>query len=365
MVRKSAAVAAIMILAFSVVSIMIPSDTDAASSYTVKDGTGAEFSFESAPEHIATVGTGITATAIQIGALEKIVVTDKYTKDNSSSVFKDLKDRISDGKVRANGSGWTSGQSDLLADIIYMSEKGVLDKNDDLIIITGSYSTLSSFVDNLKKLGFEKVMVWQDIKDYTEISAFVESVSKAINGEVSSYVEQMDYVAEYIAEHLEGVEKKKGMFITFSSGDYKVGNKGSLANSMINAAGGISISEDSSKSGSTYGDKNTMASLIIANPDAVLFLNSSVADNQEQVNEISAMGNDSNKLVALDSLWNNYSIASMDGVWTMACALYPDIFEGDVPTVESDEEDNLMLYAGIAVAAMAIIGIVAFLIIRR
>ena len=66
------------------------------------------------------------------------------------------------------------------------------------------------------------------------------------------------------------------------------------------------------------------------------------------------------------ALWNNYSIESMNGVWTMACSMYPDYFEGDVPEVNTDGGPNVVLYAIVgAVAAIVIVGAVMFLMKRK
>lgn len=353
----------VSVLAVSALCAVIPSESDAASGYSFTDGTGTEYSFDKAPEHIATVGAGITATAIQIGALDKIVVCDKYSKTYDYEVFKDLQKNISEGKVRANGSAYSSGHADLKADLVYMADQDKFDKEKDIVILTGSFSTLSSLVTALKDAGFKTVLQWQDIKDYGDLIGFVTNVSIAINGEKTDYVDQMDNLSKYISSHLEGVAKKNAVYVTYSSGDYKVGNTGSLANSMILAAGGNSVSVDASKS-ATYGDKNTLAKFVTDNPGIVIFMDNSVASDQSRVNEIGSMSDDQTK-VALQPLWNNYSIASMDGVWTMACAMYPDIFSGDVPTVESDDEDNLILYVGAGIAFVAIIGVAAFIFMRK
>ena len=341
-------------------------DGDAASSYTVTDGQGTEFSFSEAPSHIVTAGTGISATAIQIGSLSKIVVCDKYTKTNTSSVFADLQTKINNNEVRANGSCYSSGQADLKADIVYVTDNGGFDKAKDAIILTGSFTTLQSLVDELRTLGYQKVMVWKDITDYADLVGFIRSVSLAINGEVTSYVAQMENLSEYISSHLSGVEKKGALYTTYSSSDYKVGNNGSLANSMIVAAGGTSITVDGTKSGSTYGDKATLTKFIVDNPTVVIFLDNSIAKDSSKVAEVTEMcGSTEHTMVALDPLWNNYSIASMDGVWAMACAMYPDIFHGDIPTVNGGSNDNTVLYIGAAVAAVAIIGVAGFIFMRR
>ena len=54
----------------------------------------------------------------------------------------------------------------------------------------------------------------------------------------------------------------------------------------------------------------------------------------------------------------------MNGVWTMACAMYPDIFEGDVPTIPSEESDTL-LYVAAVVVVVAIIAVIAVIFMRK
>ena len=363
-VHRSASAAVVVLMLLGTACVLAADFTDADVSYSVTDGTGKTFTFSDEPSHIATIGVGVTATAIQIGALDKIVVTDKYSKTNTSVVFSDLQSKIADGTVRANGSGYSTGHSDVKADLVYVADNGKFDKEKDAVIITGSYTTLESLVSDLNTAGFKNVLVWKDITDYADLADFVKSVSITITGKVTSYVDQMKYVSKDIKDELAGVEKRDAMYVTYSGGDYKVGNTGSLANSMIIAAGGNSISVDSSQSKSTYGDKNTVANLIINHPDAVIFLDSSVASDDAKVAEIRAMGSGTT-LVALEPLWNNYSIDSMNGVWTMAKAMYPDIFSGDIPVIEPDDGDNTMLYIGAAVAVVAIVCIVGFLFLRK
>ena len=48
----------------------------------------------------------------------------------------------------------------------------------------------------------------------------------------------------------------------------------------------------------------------------------------------------------------------------MACALYPNLFEGDVPEYKG-ESDNTMLYIAIGGAAAVVILIVAFYLLKR
>ena len=55
----------------------------------------------------------------------------------------------------------------------------------------------------------------------------------------------------------------------------------------------------------------------------------------------------------------------MTGVWTMACAMYPDTFEGDVPTVEEPKKNNTALYIGIGVGAAAVVLVAGILFLRK
>ena len=73
-----------LLLAVSVVC-MVPSDDSDASlpSIEVKDGFGTEFTFDGPVDKVISIGVGVTATVIGVGALDKIVVCDSYSKTNS------------------------------------------------------------------------------------------------------------------------------------------------------------------------------------------------------------------------------------------------------------------------------------------
>ena len=70
------------------------------------------------------------------------------------------------------------------------------------------------------------------------------------------------------------------------------------------------------------------------------------------------------KIVPLKPMWNNYCIESIDGVWTMACAMYPDHFEDDVPSVPEADSKDIVIYAAIGVVVVAVIGGGAYFFMR-
>ena len=362
---KTITLAIIAVMVVSVLPVALTDGSDAASSITVTDGLGNEFTFEDEPAHIITVGKGITATAIQLNAIDKIVVADSYSKTDTNEVFDILRTYIDEGKIAAGGNIYSSGKAQLQTDIVYAADNGRFDKEKDPIFITGGNSYINPIIEYLTTNGFKKILAWNDITEYDKIADFVSTVSKIIDGEESDKVAQMKHVSEVIADGVKDKTLREAFYVTYSGGAFKVGNINSLANSMISAAGGKSITTDDSKAKPTY--EANLTTLVEEHPDAIIFIDNSIKSNQSNLDALkTAIGEDAfnNRVVPLNPLWNNYSIESMTGVWTMACAMYPDTFEGDVPTVDEPKK-NTMLYVGIGVGVAAVVLIAGLLFLRK
>ena len=365
--RYKAIMAVAVLLAVSALFV-VPSDgSDAASPVIeVKDGLGNEFTFDGPVEQVMTIGKGITATVMDIGQIDKIVVCDSYSKTDSDTFFDPLRALIDDGKIAAGGNIYSSGKAQLQNDMINAAdpETGVFDMERDVVFIIVSPSYGGDTVQYLKDKGFRNVMQWYDIKDYSEVTGFAETISKVCTGKVASEVEQMSYVQEKIDGKLSSVvesEKKKAFYVTYSGSAFKVGNTGSLATSMILAAGGNVVTIDPSKSGTTY--ETNLTKLVEDNPGVVIFVDNTVAKDTSRMDELRKQVGDT-QLVPLKAIWNNYCIQSMNGVWTMACAMYPDLFEGDVPSIPV-EESNTLVYIGAVIVVVAIIAVVAVVFMRK
>ena len=363
---KIISLAVVVAMAVSAAPLFVSDGSDA--EMTVKDGYGNEFTFSDEPSHIITIGSGITATCIQLGAIDKILVADSYSKGNTNQVFDVLREYVNAGKIAANGNIYSSGKAALKTDIVDAADTehgGKFDKETDPVFITGGNSYINPIIEDLKALGFQKVMAWNDITEYNEIADFVSTVSKIIDGTESDKVAQMKHVSEVISDGVKDKTKREAFYVTYSGSVFKVGNTKSLANSMIYAAGGESITTNPDISTSTY--EANVTTLVEQHPDAVIFLDSSIhanaANKEAFLNAIE--GGSGKTIVEMNSLWNNYSIDSMNGVWTMACAMYPDTFEGDVPTVDDDSKDNTVLYIGIGAAAAAVILVAGVLFLRK
>ncbi len=363
--RSVIALFAVAVLVIVPTSVAITS-ADAAAEITVKDGTGAEFTFDGPVDKIITVGKGLTSTAIQVGALDKIVVCDSYSKDKKDPTFTELLKRVEEGKIAANGNIYSSGRAALLTDIIDASDpekRGLFNTGKDVIFISGSDSYLKEVLPTLQEKGFKNIMVWKTVTEYSDVKDLVNTVSMVCNGEKADIVKQMDLVSEKIADGLKDITEKKNAFYgTITSGEYVVGNTGSLATSMLIEAGAnvITLKEGAS---STY-QANYTDLVASVNGDVIIFLDYQIAENEEKLNEVKKMVGNSVQLVPLKSTWNNFTPDSMHGVWTMACALYPDTFKGEIPTVSGSETDYMPYIIG-AIVAVVLIGAVAFIFMRK
>ena len=371
--RKLAAALFVMMLAVTaIVIIPVGEDSSAAGKITVKDGRGNEVVFDEPASHVVTSGVGTSATVVQMGQLDKIVVCDSYSYSSTEEVLKDLKKAVDDKKIKANGNVY-SGIGSFKTDVIDAADTetgGKFDKEKDVIILTAGASTNDSLKTYFEEKGFKKILLWDSITEYGKIIDFAKAVSLALTGKTCDEVKSMELVESTVKdkladEKISGDKETKALYVRLSSGNYTIGNTGSLAISMLEAAGGNNIGYDSSKSGTTYGVEASAFTKFREDNGTdkiVVFLDSNVTE--AKANEIKTLMGDNTTLVQLKSLWNNYSIDSKDGVWTMACALYPNLFEGDVPEYNG-ESNNTMLYIAIGGATAVVILIIAFYLLKR
>ena len=373
-------IAILIVAALSLISFvpMLSDDFDADSDIVVTDGFDREFTFTDTPSKIVTIGAGFTSTAIDLGLLDQIIVADKYSKSNTDEMFDGLREKIDAGDIRANGSAYSSGLSDIKADILTMTEALSLadgtNVTDVAIFISGSSTQVETLYADLTsnlEYKYKYVLCWTSADSYDIIIDMAKTMSLVMKGYVDDKVKNMELLVDYIDEVLsddDGLVRREAFYVNYSGGELKVGNIGSLANSMIHAAGGISVTEDPSKA-STYGANITFL-LEQYGADVVLFVDNTLATNETYMGALrTAIGSQDVKLVHLDPLWNNFCIRSMDGVWAMACAMYadqyPDIFTGDVPDLTTEDEDNFALYITIGVVCTVAILILAFVYFRK
>ena len=358
-------------------------DSDASYTLVVKDGMGREYTFDSVPSKIVTIGTGLTATAIELDLVERVIVCDRYSVLDSHDMFDALRDRVASGDVRSNGSAYSSGLDAIKNDIVYMtdelsladltdSKNGVYETRDVAIFLTGTPASLDALYDNLTgcEFHFKYVLCWDTIDSYDELIDMVRTMSLVMKGSVDDHVLQMEAIVEFIDAKLSGsmnTERRKAFYVTYSGGELKVGNEGSLANSMILAAGGTSITMDPTKP-KTY-STNISKLLEEYGTDVVVFVDNTLASNDVNMDTLKkSLGGQDVMLVRLDPLWNNYCIESVDGVWAMACAMYSDmysdVFTGDVPVISNEYDDDIVTFAVAGIIGALLIAMFSYLYFR-
>jgi ABC-type Fe3+-hydroxamate transport system substrate-binding protein len=359
---RNIAIIAVTLLVFSGFLMIPASDTEAASEpFTVTDGLGKEFTFNEPVNKVVTLGKGPTSLALNLGCLNKIVVCDTYSSTATESLFDGLKSNVAAGKIAAGGSIYASGQEQLKKEVIAAAdpETGSFNKETDAILMFGSPTYVDKLVDYFKEMGFKNILVWDTATEYQDIVDCTQAISKLLIGETGKGVETINKTLKTINETLIKEQKwgtGKGFYITFSANNWKVGNAGSLASSMIGVAGGTSVTEDKGQTGSTYA-ANPAQIIEKYGKDTIIFVDNVVAKNADKMSELRTMVGNDVKLVALENLWNNYSFESINGVWTMASAMYPDLFSGDVPYAD-DGSSNFTTYLIIGViVTILIIGV--------
>lgn len=360
---KLFAVGVIVVLLFSSAFLMISDDADADSTFEITDGTGKVFKYDGPTEHIVTMGLGVTLTVADLGQIDKIVAVDKYCTYSYTGNEKLAK--ISDDM--SLGTTYSASNNDYIVTTLAQMVEDKKMSLDDTIVLT-AYSNNTVLRGLLEGAGFTHVLIYMSITEYADTVEFVKSMSMITTGGVSKVVADMEAVQKTINDGLKDVKTEaKGLYVRYSSSSgFTVGNTGSLAVSLITSAGGKNIAYDPEK-GSTYGDQSLIVSLLSDNKDTVIFLDNgylkdhSVEDFRNDV----LGGDDSFLIVPLKSVWNNYCPDAAEGLWTFACSLYPNIFEGDIPTDDrGTTQDNTLIYVGVAavVIILVIVGYYFFMV---
>ena len=334
--RAPALLAAILVIVSGAVCLAAPTEDSDADPvpYTVTDGKGHIVKFDAVPAHIMAIGKGITATVIELGGLDKIVVTDRYSATADEPLFDDLRSKVASNDIYGSGSVYSSGKENLLHDILDALDEKDFSISSDVVLIAGSDTYVQSIYSELADThGFKKVLWWNDITEYDEVCTFVGEISKVISGTEGSVSASMRAVLTALEEcsPADPSEHPKAFYITYSGGAFKVGNKGSLADSMIIAAGGVSLTRNREISTSTYDPQVTTTIPDLAHEATAIFVDAGIVLDQARYNELRTLIGSANqsKIVEMESLWNNYCPQSIDGVIAMNDKMYNSTPGGD------------------------------------
>ncbi|AIZ56654.1 corrinoid ABC transporter substrate-binding protein [Candidatus Methanoplasma termitum] len=327
-----------VLILFSGLSVVVFSDNSngADSTTTITDGTGKTFTYARPAEHIVTMGYASTLTVAMLGETDKIIAVDTY------STYNYTKDERLAGLNALNlGSIYTSSNNDnIVAQLVQLVGKGKMSLGDTIILTT--YSNALTLRDLLNGIGFDHVLVYgvptSPITSYEQVKDFISDISVIVKGDTSSLVGNMEAVENTVINGLKGTsERPPALFVWYNkTSGYSVGNTGSIAVSLIEAAGGTNIAY-SPNSATTYGDKNTIVQLVESHPNTIIFLQDTYIKDGHTVGDFrnDVLGGDAGiPIVIVDSKWNNYDTDAASGLWVFACALHPEIFQGAMPSAD-------------------------------
>lgn len=350
-----------MVAVFSLLAVpaMVSFESEdlSADGVTLIDSRGVTLNLSEPATHVASFGAFCTNTLISIGKLDSAAVLDAGSKYSSSGI-EEVKDYSDDMFVTVSGAN----KDQVLQKMQALYAEGKWDKGKDVIIGYGyaSYMGEGNLWNILEADGFKVFACYPS--SYDGIVDVVLAIEK-ITGTDNTASENMKYVKTYISETLEdkGITTKVTcIYVSFSSGILKLANTGSVTADFIEYAGGDNIAEDSAKTSPTY--SSDIGAVKLMKPQFVLLDGYYVGTAQDFADELddSSIG-----VLKMEKDWNTYCPKASEGLWNVACLLYPEIFEGDIPVMRSQEPDNTWVYAGVAVTAIAAISIAAVYFVKR
>ncbi|MNE20350.1 Vitamin B12-binding protein precursor [compost metagenome] len=272
---------------------------------TVKDSSGTEFTFESAPQRIVSLAPSETEGLFALGLDEEVVgVSDNDDYPEA------VKDKPKMGGFQVNVEAVVAAQPDLVVAASLIDPATVKSLTDlGIIVYQSSPKTVDEVIEHIKTLG-----------QITDHQAEAEKVTKQMQDELNKVTEAVKGLTE---------EQKKKVYIEFSPG-WTVG-KGEFMDEMIMLAGGVNVASDIT-GWSEINEEN----IIKANPDVILYAKSVVDENNQTLadiikgrggwNQITAIKED--RVVGLDdNLLSRPGPRVTQGLIEVAKAIYPDLMQ--------------------------------------
>lgn len=327
--------------------------------FYITDSNGNVIEFKQTSEHVIILGYGYALSTIDLGCEENIVGVDYYTAkylvEAGETQFEDLN----------IGNFYNSdGCVQIATAILQMSEDGTFDLETDWIIAPSySYITKSGgLIDVLNEyIGegeYNLITLVGTATSYDDVMEVIDDLGQILGADSSSILEEMEYVQYTITKTVEDNDLSGAAAIQISSSG-KVYNTSLMTSIITEILNGVNAGNNGGTATSYSADYSAILQMASHYEDTVIFVDSSYSGIADLKNYLSGYD-----VVVIEHQWDNICPEVTNCLWVMACALYPDYFTGDVPTVPA-EEDNTLLYLGIGIAAAVIIAVVAVILIRK
>ncbi|WP_019639285.1 ABC transporter substrate-binding protein [Paenibacillus fonticola] len=272
---------------------------------TVKDVTGAEFTFEAAPQRIVSLAPSETEGIFALGLDEHIVGVSDV--DDYPEAVKD--------KPRMGG--------------FQVNVEAVIAAKPDLVLAGNLIAPAT--VENLTDLGIQ--VYRSNPTNLDETLAHIRTVGEITDRqkEAEEVVTQMEKERDIVLDAVKSLtpDQKKKVYIEFSPG-WTVG-KGVFMDELITLAGGVNVASDL-EGWNEINEEN----IIKANPDVILFAKNVVDENNKTIgdmikarggwDQITAVKED--RVVGMDdNLLSRPGPRVTQGLIEMARAIYPELIQ--------------------------------------
>ncbi|MBN1110384.1 MAG: ABC transporter substrate-binding protein [Methanomassiliicoccales archaeon] len=324
-----------MLMVIALLSIALPLTTEGvngadATVISITDSRGVTTNLSQPSTHVASFGAFATNTLVDIGSLEKAVIFDSYSEYNKSGI-PEMMGIPADKFITVS----SSNKDAVVQTMLDLVDADAWNLTTDVIFGYG-YSSYSPMWSELEGYGFHVITFYPN--SYDGIVHVVEDIESVVGAD-HNVSQQMTFVKAYIAATLseEGIDEEDefvtALYASYSGGNLKLGNSGSVTVDFIEYAGGVNVAEDPNKSVPTYAVD--FSAIVQLSPEVVLLDGYFIGTTED----FSALiGDDDIIVYKLNKSWNSYCPDATVGLWTIACLFYPNIFEGDVP-VEGEMED--------------------------
>lgn len=336
------------------------SENDNTTPFYIEDSNGNLVEFEQISNNIILMGYGYTMTTVDLGCEDRIVGVDSWTAQYMADAGYTQYNELNIGNFY-NADGCVQ----IATAILQMSEDGTFNLETDWIVAP-SYSSITKsggLVDVLNEyLGennYNLITLISTATTYDQVMQVVDDLGQILGADSDSILDEMEYVEYEITSIVEENNLSGAAAIQVSSSG-KVYNSSLMISMITTMLNGINAGNNGGSATSYSSDKSAVAQMAAEYSNTVIFIDSSFGSITEWKAALSGY-----EVVIIEHQWDNICPEVTNCLWVLACAMYPDYFEGDVPTVPSDTNDNTLLYLGVGIAIAAIVAVIAVVAIKK
>ncbi len=335
-------------------------ESDTTTPFYIEDSNGNLIEFEQTSNNIILLGYGYTLTTVDLGCEDKIVGVDYYTAQYMVTAGYTQYSDLNIGNFY-NADGCVQ----IATAILQMSEDGTFDLETDWIVapsysyITKSGGLIDVLNEYLGENNYNLITLISTATTYDQVMQVVDDLGQILGADSDGILDEMEYI-EYKVTNTVKENNLSGAAAIQISSSGKVYNSSLMVSMITTMLNGINAGNNGESAISYSSDKSAILQMAEKYNDTVIFVDSSYTGITELKDYL-----ENYDVVSIEHQWDNICPEVTNCLWVLACAMYPDYFEGDVPTVSSDTNDNTLLYLGVGIAIAAIVAVIAVIAIKK